>query len=324
MSYVVSALYKFVSLSDYRQLREPLLSFMKHQAIRGTLLLAQEGINGTVAGRREAIDALYAWFEKHPSLKNIVYKESFCQKIPFNRTRVKLKKEIVTMGVEGVSPSDIVGTYVKPEEWNALISADDVTVIDTRNDYEIQIGTFKNAMNPKTSSFREFPQFVADNLSPQTHKKVAMYCTGGIRCEKSTAYLKMMGFEEVYHLEGGILKYLEEVPETESLWEGECFVFDERVAVNHSLEKGSYSQCYACRLPITENDKRSKDYVQGVSCPHCVSQHSETQKQRHQEREKQNQLAKARGETHIGGDVAGIIKARKQIKECQRKNGLSE
>lgn len=324
MSYVVLALYKFVSLNEYRQLREPLLGFMKHQGIRGTLLLAQEGINGTVAGSREAIDALYAWFEKHPSLKNIVYKESFCQKIPFNRTKVKLKKEIVTLGVEGVSPSDIVGTYVKPEEWNALISADDVTVIDTRNDYEIQIGTFKKAINPKTSSFREFPRFVAENLSPQTHKKVAMYCTGGIRCEKSTAYLKMLGFEEVYHLEGGILKYLEEVPEIKSLWEGECFVFDERVAVNHSLEKGSYSQCYACRLPITENDKRSKDYVQGVSCPHCVSRHSETQKQRHQEREKQNQLAKARGETHIGGDVAGIIKARKQIKEYQRKKSLSE
>jgi UPF0176 protein len=324
MNYVVSALYKFVSLNEYRQLREPLLGFMKHQGIRGTLLLAQEGINGTVAGSREAIDALYAWFEKHPSLKNIVYKESFFQKIPFNRTKVKLKKEIVTLGIEGVSPSDIVGTYVKPEEWNALISADDVTVIDTRNDYEVQIGTFKNAINPKTLSFREFPQFVAENLSPQTHKKVAMYCTGGIRCEKSTAYLKMLGFEEVYHLEGGILKYLEEVPETKSLWEGECFVFDERVAVNHSLEKGSYSQCYACRLPITENDKRSKDYVQGVSCPHCVSRHSETQKQRHHEREKQNQLAKARGETHIGGDVAGIIKARKQIKEYQRNNGLSE
>lgn len=324
MNYVVSALYKFVSLNEYRQLREPLLGFMKHHGIRGTLLLAQEGINGTVAGSRGAIDVLYAWFEKHPSLKNIVYKESFCQKIPFNRTKVKLKKEIVTLGTEGVSPSDIVGAYVKPAEWNALISADDVTVIDTRNDYEVQIGTFKNAINPKISSFREFPQFVAENLSPQTHKKVAMYCTGGIRCEKSTAYLKILGFEKVYHLEGGILKYLEEVPETESLWEGECFVFDERVAVNHSLEKGSYSQCYACRLPITENDKRSEDYIKGVSCPHCVSRHSETQKKRHQEREKQNQLAKARGETHIGGDVAGIIKARKQIKEYQRKNGPSE
>jgi UPF0176 protein len=254
-------------------------------------------------------------------LTNIQYKESFCDKAPFNRAKVKLKKEIVTLGVEGVDPSKAVGTYVKPEEWNALINDPDVTLIDTRNDYEVQIGTFKNAINPKTTSFREFPQFVADKLSPQTHKKVAMYCTGGIRCEKSTAYLKMLGFEKVYHLEGGILKYLEEVPEAESLWKGECFVFDDRVALNHSLEQGSYSQCHACRLPITEEEMRSKDYIKGVSCPHCVNQHNEIQKQRHQEREKQNQLAKERGETHIGGEVAGIIKARKQMKQCKRGNG---
>ncbi|MDR3503906.1 MAG: rhodanese-related sulfurtransferase [Legionella sp.] len=324
MSYVISALYKFVLLSDYLQLQEPLLSFMKLHKIRGSLLLAEEGINGTVAGTREAIDALYRWFNEHSSLANIVYKESVADEIPFNRTKVKLKKEIVTLGVEGVSPNEVVGTYVKPHEWNTLISADDVTVIDTRNDYEVQIGTFKNAINPNTTSFREFPQFVADNLSPQTHKKVAMYCTGGIRCEKSTAYLKMLGFEEVYHLEGGILKYLEEVPAAESLWEGECFVFDDRVAVNHSLEKGSYSQCHACRFPISEEDMRSASYVQGVSCPHCVNQHSEIQKQRHQEREKQNQLAKARGEAHIGGDVAAIIKTRKEMKQNQRKSSVLE
>ncbi|CAM4407194.1 MAG: hypothetical protein LEGION0403_FIIPPAGN_00908 [Legionella sp.] len=324
MSYVISALYKFVSLSDYLQLQEPLLSFMKLNKIRGSLLLAEEGINGTVAGTREAIDALYGWFNEHSSLANIVYKESFADKMPFNRTKVKLKKEIVTLGVEGVSPNDVVGTYVKPGEWNALISSDDVTVIDTRNDYEIQIGTFKNAINPNTASFREFPQYVAENLSPATHKKVAMYCTGGIRCEKSTAYLKMLGFEEVYHLEGGILKYLEEVPAAESLWEGECFVFDDRVAVNHSLEKGSYSQCHACRLPISEEDMRSEFYVQGVSCPHCIDQHTEIQKQRHQEREKQNQLAKARGETHIGGDVAAIIQTRKEMKQNQRRVNVSE
>ncbi|USQ15338.1 rhodanese-related sulfurtransferase (plasmid) [Legionella lytica] len=324
MSYVISALYKFVLLSDYLQLQEPLLSFMKLHKIRGTLLLAEEGINGTVAGTREAIDALYGWFNEHSSLVNIVYKESFADEIPFNRTKVKLKKEIVTLGVEGVSPNDVVGTYVKPKEWNALISSDDVTVIDTRNDYEVQIGTFKNAINPNTASFREFPQYVAENLSPETHKKVAMYCTGGIRCEKSTAYLKMLGFEEVYHLEGGILKYLEEVPEAESLWEGECFVFDDRVAVNHSLEKGSYAQCHACRLPISEEDMRSESYVQGVSCPHCVDQHTEIQKQRHQEREKQNQLAKARGETHIGGDVAAIIQTRKEMKQNQRRASASE
>ncbi|MFJ1269345.1 rhodanese-related sulfurtransferase [Legionella lytica] len=324
MSYVISALYKFVLLSDYLQLQEPLLNFMKLNHIRGSLLLAAEGINGTVAGTREAIDALYGWFNEHSALANIVHKESFADEIPFNRTKVKLKKEIVTMGVEGVSPSDVVGTYVKPEEWNALISSPDVTVIDTRNDYEVQIGTFKNAINPNTTSFREFPQYVAENLSPATHKKVAMYCTGGIRCEKSTAYLKMLGFEEVYHLEGGILKYLEEVPAEESLWEGECFVFDDRVAVNHSLEKGSYEQCHACRLPISEEDMRSESYVQGVSCPHCVDQHTEIQKQRHQEREKQNQLAKARGETHIGGDVAAIIQTRKEMKQNQRRANATE
>lgn len=318
MNYVVSALYKFVSLSMYQQLREPLLCFMKDHGIRGTLLLAEEGINGTVAGSREAIDALYAWFDRNPPLMDIVFKESFSEEAPFNRTKVKLKKEIVTLGVEGVSPAEVVGTYVKPEEWNALISAKDVTVIDTRNDYEVGIGSFKNAVNPMTTSFREFPQFVAENLSPETHKKVAMYCTGGIRCEKSTAYLKMLGFEEVYHLQGGILKYLEEVPEAESLWEGECFVFDDRVALNHSMEKGSYSQCYACRLPITDDDMLSKDYVKGVSCPHCVNQHTETQKQQHLEREKQSQLAKARGEVHIGGDVAEIIAARKKMKQHQQ------
>lgn len=315
MSYIVSALYKFVSLGEYRELREPLLDFMKLHKLKGTLLLAEEGINGTVAGTREAIDALYSWFDEHSPLERIVYKESFCDKVPFNRTKVKLKKEIVTLGVEGVSPNDVVGTYVKPEEWNNLISADDVTVIDTRNDYEVEIGTFKNAINPNTKSFSEFPQYVADTLSPKTHKKIAMFCTGGIRCEKSTAYLKMLGFEEVYHLEGGILKYLEEVPAAESLWEGECFVFDDRVAVNHSLEKGSYTQCYACRLPITEEDMQSAAYVQGVSCPHCVNEHSDVQKERHQEREKQNQLAKARGESHIGGEVAAIMQTRKQMKQ---------
>nr|WP_233586581.1 rhodanese-related sulfurtransferase [Legionella sp. km772] len=322
MNYVVSALYKFVSLPDYLQLKEPLLLLMKVQGIKGSLLLAKEGINGTVAGTREAIDALYNWFDGHSALANITHKESFCAELPFNRTKVKLKKEIVTLGVEGISPTEVVGTYVKPEEWNNLISAPDVTVIDTRNDYEVQIGTFKNAINPKTASFRDFPQFVAEHLSPQTHKKVAMYCTGGIRCEKSTAYLKMLGFEEVYHLEGGILKYLEEIPAAESLWEGECFVFDDRVAVNHSLEKGSYSQCYACRLPITEADKQSKDYLEGVSCPHCVNQHNELQKQRHFEREKQNKLAKLRNEPHIGGEVAELIKARKQNKEKQRRGQL--
>lgn len=318
MSYVVTALYKFVTLDDFIALRQPLLDFMLKQNIRGTLLLAQEGINGTVAGTRRAIDALYQWFKQYPSFAQIVCKESYCIEPPFNRTKVKLKKEIVTLGIDGVDPKKVVGTYVKPKEWNQLISTEDVTVIDTRNDYEVQIGTFKGAINPQTETFREFPDFVQTQLDPNKHKKVAMFCTGGIRCEKSTAYLKGLGFEEVYHLEGGILKYLEEIPETESLWEGQCFVFDERVAVNHALEKGMYDQCHACRFPITQADKHSPNYIQGVSCPHCANSHSSAQKQRYLEREKQNVLAKARGEDHIGGQVSQLIETRRQCKRQQK------
>jgi UPF0176 protein len=318
--YTVSALYKFVTLNDFESLKSPLLQVMKHHGIRGTLLLAQEGINGTVAGTANAIAALYAWLEKQPGLDNIVHKESYSEKMPFNRSKVKLKKEIVTLGVEGIDPKRVVGTYVKPKDWNKLISAEDVTVIDTRNDYEYEIGSFKHAVNPKTKTFREFPDYVKTNLDPQKNKKVAMFCTGGIRCEKSTAYLKELGFEEVYHLEGGILKYLEEVPKEESLWEGECFVFDERVTVNHDLEKGQYDQCHACRYPITERDKQSAAYVRGVSCPHCIDMHTDSQRQRYIEREKQSQLAKARGESHIGGEVSQIIEARRQLKKQRYTN----
>src|SRR3990167_9080598 len=305
--FVVSALYKFVTLDACHAFKNPLLTVMNQYHIRGTLLLAPEGINGTVAGHAEAIHALYAWFEQHEVFRAIMHKESYCEKMPFNRTKVKLKKEIVTLGVEGVDPTHLVGTYVKPKDWNQLIAADDVTVVDTRNDYEVQIGTFKYAINPKTTNFREFPEFVKTHLDPQKNKKVAMFCTGGIRCEKSTAYLKQLGFNEVYHLEGGILKYLEDVPKHASLWEGECFVFDERVAVNHDLKKGQYDQCHACRFPITEQDKQSLLYEQGVSCPHCTHRQSAAQRQRYSEREKQSQLAKVRGEPHIGGDISTII-----------------
>lgn len=316
--YVVSALYKFVTLDSFESLKSPLLSVMKHHGIRGTLLLAKEGINGTVAGSAKAIEALYAWLEQKPHLDNIVHKESYSQTMPFNRTKVKLKKEIVTLGVEGIDPTRVVGTYVKPKDWNRLISSEDVTVVDTRNDYEVQIGTFKRAINPNTTTFREFPEFVSTHLDPKKHKKVAMFCTGGIRCEKSTAYLKEQGFDEVYHLEGGILKYLEEVPENESLWEGECFVFDERVTVNHALEKGHYDQCHACRFPITDDDKQQPTYVHGISCPHCATSKTEAQMQRYQEREKQSQLAYARGETHIGGDVSDIIATRRLLKKQKK------
>jgi UPF0176 protein len=321
--YVVCALYKFVTLDNYQEIRQPLTDLLEQKEIRGTLLLASEGVNGTVAGKRESIDALLEWFNQDPRLTNIVYKESLNQAQPFNRTKVKLKKEIVTMGVEGINPLNVVGTYVKPNEWNALISDPEVLLVDTRNDYEVAIGTFKNAVNPKTDTFREFPQYAADNLDPTKHKKVAMFCTGGIRCEKSTAYLKEQGFEQVYHLEGGILKYLEEVPQEESMWEGDCYVFDGRVAVNHQLEKSGYDVCHACRLPITSDEQKSEYFEKGVSCPKCIDQHSDEQKARFREREKQVQLANVRGETHVGGEAARLIEQRKQqklaLKAQQRK-----
>ncbi len=312
--FVVCALYKFVSLPAFEALQQPLLKEMESLEIKGTLLLASEGINGTIAGSQAGIDSLLAWLDAQPGLDNIVYKLSFDHEMPFYRTKVKLKKEIVTMGVEGIDPRKVVGTYVKPKDWNKLISDPEVLLIDTRNDYEVNIGTFKNAVDPKTQTFREFPNYVKQNLDPMQHKKVAMFCTGGIRCEKSTAYLKEQGFDEVYHLEGGVLKYLEEVKPEESLWEGECFVFDNRVSVNHQLEKGQYDQCNACRLPITEEDKQSEHYVQGVSCPHCIDKLSDKQRKRFVERERQVQLAKSRGESHIGSDVKQVIEARRQDK----------
>ncbi|MGF1748114.1 rhodanese-related sulfurtransferase [Vibrio cionasavignyae] len=316
--YVVCALYKFVTLNDYQDIRQPLTEILTTNAIRGTLLLASEGINGTVAGKRESINALLHWFQQDSRLKDVVYKESFSDTQPFNRTKVKLKKEIVTMGVEGIDPLNVVGTYVKPKDWNELISDPDVLLVDTRNDYEVDIGTFKNAVNPNTETFREFPQYVADNLDPTKHKKVAMFCTGGIRCEKSTAYMKEQGFEEVYHLEGGILKYLEDVPEQDSMWEGDCYVFDGRVAVNHQLEKSGYDVCNACRLPITIEDQASEHFEKGVSCPKCVDKHSDEQKARFREREKQVQLSNARGETHVGGEAAQLIEQRKKQKRAMK------
>ncbi|WP_417505769.1 rhodanese-related sulfurtransferase [Marinomonas gallaica] len=315
---VVCALYKFVQLDNYEALREPLRQVLEDNGVRGTLLLASEGINGTVAGTREGIDAMLAWLAQQPGLDNIVYKESFDEDMPFYRTKVKLKKEIVTMGVEGVDPRKVVGTYVKPKDWNALISDPDVVLIDTRNDYEFQIGTFENAVNPKTDTFREFPDYVKENLDPEKNKKVAMFCTGGIRCEKSTAYLKEQGFDEVYHLEGGILKYLEEVPEEDTMWQGECFVFDNRVSVNHKLEKGEYGQCHACRMPITEEEKQDERFEQGVSCPHCFDKYTDEQRRRFIERERQVQLAKERGEAHIGAEVLDAVEKHRREKELER------
>ena len=316
---VVCALYKFVTLDDFESLREPLLNTMLENHVRGTLLLAREGINGTVAGSREGIDSLLEWLKRDERLAELDYKESFTDEMPFLRSKVKLKREIVTMGVEGIDPRRTVGTYVKPADWNQLISDPEVLLIDTRNDYEVQVGTFRNAVNPSTESFREFPQYVRENLDPAKHKKVAMFCTGGIRCEKSTAYLKEQGFDEVYHLQGGILKYLEEVPKEQTLWDGECFVFDDRVTVNHDLERGNYDQCNACRMPITAEEKQSPQYEQGVSCPHCFDKVAEADRARFREREKQIQLAKARGEEHIGQDARNVTAARRHAKREERR-----
>lgn len=315
---VVCALYKFVILEDFESMQPKLLNIMLENDVRGTLLLAKEGINGTIAGSRQSIDIVLNWLKEDARFSDIVTKESFDTEIPFNRTKVKLKKEIVTMGVEAIDPQKIVGTYVKPKDWNDLISDPDVLVVDTRNDYEVKIGTFQNALNPETETFREFPEYVEKNLDPNIHKKVAMFCTGGIRCEKSTAFLKEKGFEEVYHLEGGILKYLEEVPEEETMWEGECFVFDNRVAVNHQLEKGQYDQCNACRMPVTDTEKQSVHFIEGVSCPHCYAKKTDAQKARFAERERQVNLARERGEQHIGGNAADVIIKRKEEKKQER------
>ena len=297
---IVAALYKFVALPDYRELREPLLDVCLDAGVKGTLLLATEGINGTIAGSRLAIDEVLAYLKSDARFNDIDHKESLDSELPFYRMKVKLKKEIVTMGREGIDPKMLVGHYVEPQDWNALITDPEVTVIDTRNHYECDIGSFEGAINPQTTTFKEMPAFVDQQLDPVKHKKVAMFCTGGIRCEKSTAYLLEQGFDEVYHLKGGILKYLEEVPEEKSLWQGECFVFDNRVAVDHNLNVGSYDQCHGCRHPITEAQKSSPHYQRGVCCPLCYDQLTINQKERFAERQKQIDLAAKRNEPHIG------------------------
>lgn len=300
----VAALYRFVRLDDFENLRNPLLEFCEARGIRGTLLLANEGINGTIAGTTQAISEVLAYLRRDDRLADLECKFSYNEDRPFLRMKVKLKKEIVTMGRPGIDPNQCVGRYASPEQWNTLVDDPECLVIDTRNDYEVEIGTFRGAINPNTSSFREFPEWVEKNLDPSKHKKVAMFCTGGIRCEKSTSLLVSMGFEDVWHLQGGILNYLEKTPVEQTRWDGECFVFDSRVSVDHQLEKGSYDQCYACRFPIDDAQKASDLYVPGVSCPRCHDAHTEDQKQRFTERQKQISLAKARGEAHIGADAS--------------------
>jgi UPF0176 protein len=301
--YVVAALYKFVRLDDYEALQGKLLQFCQSNDIKGSILLANEGINGTVVGTRAAIDGLLNFLKSDDRLADIEHKESLSNDIPFHRTKVKLKKEIVTLGQPDIDPNINVGTYVEAKDWNELISDPDVTLVDTRNHYEYQIGSFKNAIDPDTTNFREFPDYVKQNLNPEKHKKVAMFCTGGIRCEKASAYMLNQGFEEVYHLKGGILKYLEEVSAEESLWEGECFVFDGRVSVDHELAEGNYDQCFACRRPISAEEKELDSYVKGVSCLRCIDETTEQQRSNFQERQKQVELAELRNEKHIGEKV---------------------
>lgn len=297
---VIIALYKFINRPNYLRHKKPIEDFCKAQGIKGTLLLAVEGMNGTLAGTPPAVDALIAFLENAMQFGKIEYKLSYHAEMPFHRMKVKLKKEIVTIGKKEADPNQKTGTYVKPEEWNALLNDPDVVLIDTRNDYEVSIGTFKNAVNPQTTSFREFPEYVTKTLDPKQHKKVAMFCTGGIRCEKASSYMLAHGFESVYQLEGGILKYLEKIPQEKSLWEGECFVFDNRVTVDHQLQKGNYDLCHACRQPINDTDKESQKYEKNISCPHCFDTLSEAKRQSVTERAKQIELAKARGSVHLG------------------------
>jgi UPF0176 protein len=302
--YLVTALYHFVNVDNYQDFQQPILNFCKNHNIKGTLLLAKEGINGTVSGLQSDVGLFHEFIQEEPlfngSFKNLEHKESWAESNPFYRMKVKLKKEIVTLGVPGISPKKHVGQYVDPKDWNALITDPDTIVIDTRNDYEYDIGTFKNAINPNTKTFREFPDFVKKNLASNKNKKVAMFCTGGIRCEKATSFLLDEGFDEVYHLKGGILKYLENVPQEKSLWDGECFVFDQRVSVKHGLEEGIYDQCFACRHPLSPDEMKSEHYLKGQSCPYCFDKLSLKKKASLNERQKQIELAHARGENHIG------------------------
>ncbi|MEG3833003.1 oxygen-dependent tRNA uridine(34) hydroxylase TrhO [Microcoleus sp. Z1_C3] len=298
--FLTAALYKFVELPDFAELKAPLLDCCNNNNVKGTILLAEEGINGTIAGSSEGVHAVLAFLRSDPRFADLVHKESFSEKAPFYRLKIRLKREIVTMGVPDINPRLMAGKYVKPDEWNKLLDDPDVVVVDVRNDFEVSLGTFEGAINPKTKSFSELPEWVRRETALRNKPKVAMFCTGGIRCEKSTAFLRTQGFEEVYHLEGGILKYLETVPEAESRWEGECFVFDERVSVGQDLKPGNYELCRGCRHPISQEDKASELFVLGVSCPHCHDSKTETKKQALSERQRQIELAKRRNQVHIG------------------------
>ncbi len=328
--FLIAALYQFVSLPDFKALQQPLLSLCEAQGVTGTLLLAHEGINGTIAGPENSVRAVLDYLRSDPRMAKLEHKESWADQQPFYRMKVKLKREIVTMGITDIDPATMAGDYVEPAHWNALIDDPDVVVVDVRNDYEVAIGTFKSAVNPETATFSEFPDWVQDQSKPggvlAGKRKVAMFCTGGIRCEKSTAYLKSQGFDDVYHLQGGILKYLEEMPAEESRWQGDCFVFDERVSVKLGLERGDYEFCRACRRPIGADDQASPLFEQGISCPHCYDSLTDEKRERLHERQRQIELATQRHEQHIGvrveikKEVARVRAEAAREAELQKKN----
>ena len=300
--HTVVSFYKFINWGGISKRKKRLESFCKEREILGTIILANEGINGTISGKKENISEVVEFLKTDPHLKDLEPKYSYALGETFGRMKVKIKKEIVTMGLRDINPSQITGRHIKNEEWNELINDPHTLVIDTRNQYEYSIGTFKNAINPMTDSFREFPKWIEENLEElMTNKKrVAMFCTGGIRCEKASSLMIKNGCEDVYQLDGGVIKYLEEISESESLWDGQCFVFDDRVSIKHGLLEGDFSLCHACRMPISEDDIESDEYVEGISCPNCFGTHSEEKKKRFAERQKQINLAKERGDKHIG------------------------
>jgi len=298
--FLVAAFYKFVSLPDYRALRDSLQSRCEDLGLLGSILLAEEGINGTVSGTDQNMHRLFESLREDPRLHDLHYKESRAREQPFYRMKVRLKKEIVSLGVAGVDPGRVVGEYVSPQDWNALISRREVRVVDTRNHYEYHLGTFRGAEDPNTGSFRDFPEWVSKHLDPEKDQEVAMFCTGGIRCEKATSYLLDQGFKRVYHLDGGILNYLETVDKEDSLWEGDCFVFDNRVTVDHDLAAGDFEVCPACRMPVTAEDRESPLFELHVSCPRCHHRLTGQKREGLLERARQIEIAAGRGERHIG------------------------
>ncbi len=322
--FTVAAFYKFAPLPDYAERRAPLLAVCEKNHVKGTILLAEEGINSTIAGPRDGIDAVLEYIQSDPRIGTLVVKYATADELPFYRMKVRLKKEIVRLGRPDVNPSDQVGEYVDPQDWNALISNPEVTLVDTRNDYEVEIGSFKGAQNPNTKSFRDFPEYVDGELADKKDQPIAMFCTGGIRCEKSTSLLLKKGFTKVYHLNGGILNYLEKVDPADSLWEGDCFVFDNRVTVNHNLEPGDYEMCHACRHAITDEDKRSPHYIEGVSCPYCHDTLTESQRDRVKQRQRQVEISKTLERPHIGMTAAERAVWRQEKLDAKRKANEKE